>query len=215
MISLINWRFGRRCFLLSALLILSCIESECRSSDSQLSPTRAGLAETSEISISRITPDKRGGQAYQLVYRIQAPLEVYWRFKTDFDNDFVVKNKYIKEHRVISRTHDWVITENQYEGSPGVYFKWQTLVDKKQHRLDFKLLNPEQCRQKFHYGYIQLEVVSGGTNVIQVAYFDFTGASLWSMYPWRGGMKDFLTYTVQWERNIFFQLQDYYLQDLE
>jgi hypothetical protein len=27
------------------------------------------------------------------------------------------------------------------------------------------------------------------------AYFDFFGASFWAVYPWTGGMKDFLKYS--------------------
>lgn len=163
-----------------------------------------------EVIIDQIAPDQRGGKAYKLVYFVMAPVDSYWKFKTDFDNDFLVKNKYIQEHNFISQQGDTVITENKYTNGPDVYFRWQTTVLPKAHRLEFDLLNPEQCRQKFHYGYIQLESVAGGTRVTQVAYFDFLGASLWAVYPWSGGMKDFLSYTAQWEQETMFQLKDRY-----
>jgi hypothetical protein len=78
------------------------------------------------------------------------------------------------------------------------------------HRLDFVLLNPEQCRQKYHYGHIQLESVARGTRITQVAYFDFWGASLWANYLWRGGMKEFLSYTAHWEQETILHLKDRY-----
>lgn len=78
------------------------------------------------------------------------------------------------------------------------------------HRLDFVLLNQDQCKQKYHYGHIQLESVSEGTRITQVAYFDFWGASLWAAYPWRGGMKKFLSYTANWEQETIMHLKDKY-----
>jgi hypothetical protein len=40
------------------------------------------------VSIYHVEPDSRGGQAYKLVYLVQVPIGVYWKFKTHFDNDF-------------------------------------------------------------------------------------------------------------------------------
>jgi hypothetical protein len=163
-----------------------------------------------EVFIYQIAPEKEGGQAYKLVYFVKAPIDLYWKFKTDFDNDFLVKNKYIREHNFISQNGDTVITEEKYTNAPDVYFRWQTTVFSEAHRLDFVLLNPEQCGQKYHYGRIQVEFVADGTRVTQLAYFDFWGASLWTNYPWRGGMKDFLSYTAHREQEIILHLRDQY-----
>lgn len=81
------------------------------------------------------------------------------------------------------------------------------------HRLDFVLLNPERCRQKYHYGHILLEPVAEGTRVTQVAYFDFLGASLWANYPWSGGMKDFLSYNARWEQETILLLKERYYDE--
>jgi len=166
-----------------------------------------------EVFIYQSAPDKRGGKAYKLVYFVKAPIDFYWKFKTDFDNDFLVKNKYIQEHNFISQNGNTVITENKYTNSPDVYFKWQTTVFPETQRLDFVLLNPEQCRQKYHYGHIQLASVAEGTRVTQMAYFDFLGASLWAAYPWKGGMKDFLSYTAHWEQETILYLTDRYEEE--
>jgi len=163
-----------------------------------------------EVYIYQIAPDKRGGRAYKLVYIVKAPIDAYWKFKTDFDNDFLVKNKYIQEHNFILQKGNTVITENKYTNSPDVYFRWRTNVLPEAHRLEFELLNPEICKQKYHYGHIQLSPVAEGTRVTQVAYFDFLGAYLWTVYPWKGGMKDFLSYTALWEQETMLQLRDRY-----
>lgn len=163
-----------------------------------------------EIFIHRIPPDKEGGHAYKLVYLVKAPIESYWKFKTDFDNDFLLENKYIREHRVVLQNGKTVITENKYTHRPDVYYRWQTTVRPDVHRLDFVLVNPEDCGQKYHYGYIQLEPVDGETRVTQVAYFDFWGAGLWADFPWRGGMRYFLSYTAQWEQQIILRLKERY-----
>jgi hypothetical protein len=162
------------------------------------------------ISIYQIAPDKRGGKAYKLVYLVSVHMDVFWRFKTDFDNNFLLENKYIQEHHFISRNGNKVITEDKYTNSPNEYFRWQTTIFAQSKRLDFALLNPKQCRQKFHYGYIQLKSVPEGTQVTQVGYFDFLGSSLWANYPWGGGMKDFLSYTARWEQKTIVNLKNRY-----
>jgi hypothetical protein len=164
-----------------------------------------------EVLIYDLPPDRRGGEGYKLVYLVQVPIEVYWKFKTDFDNDLLVTNKYIREHRFISRKGNKIITEDKYTFGPDVFFKWQTEVFPDSHRLDFVLLSPEESGQRFHYGRIQLEAVEQGTEVTQVTYFDFFGASFWAHYPWGGGMKDFLRYTAHWEQEIILQVKDRYL----
>jgi len=162
------------------------------------------------ISIYQITPDRRGGKAYKLVYLVNVQIDIAWRFKTDFDNNFLVENKYIQEHYFVAKNGDKVITEDKYTNGPNVVFRWQTTLFPQAKRLDFVLLNPKQCRQKFHYGFIQLKSVPEGTQVTQVAYFDFLGSSLWANYPWGGGMKDFLSYTAHWEQKIILHLKNRY-----
>ena len=162
------------------------------------------------ISIDHIEPDSRGGKSYKLVYLVKVPIDVYWKFKTDFDNRFLVTNKYIREHHFISRSDNSVITENKHANAPDVFFRWQTSVFPEAHRLDFVLLNPEACEQKFHYGCIQLEAVNAGTRVTQTAYFDFWGVFLWAYNPFGGGMREFLEYTASWEQETVLQLKDRY-----
>ena len=164
-----------------------------------------------EVLFYDLAPDSRGGEGYKLVYLVQVPIEVYWKFKTDFDNDLLVGNKYIREHRFISRRDNKILTDDKYTFGPDVFFRWQTEVFPEFHRLDFMLLNPEQSGQRFHYGYIQLEAVDQVTKVTQVAYFDFFGASFWANYPWGGGMKDFLQYTANWEQELILQLKKRYV----
>jgi hypothetical protein len=167
-----------------------------------------------EVFIYQIAPDKRGGKAYKLVYLVEVPIEVYWKFKTDFDNDFLVKNKYIRKHNFISQNGNTFLTEDKYTHGADVNFRWQTTVFPETYRLDFVLLNPKQCRQKFHYGHIQLESVAERTRVTQVAYFDFWGVSLWANYPWRGGMKDFLSYTAHWEQETILHVKFRYYNEI-
>jgi hypothetical protein len=163
-----------------------------------------------EVFIYQIAPDKRGGKAYKLVYLVEVSIDVFWKFKTAFDNNFLVKNKFIRKHNFISQNGNKFITEDKYTHGPDVYFRWQTTVFPQTYRLDFVLLNPKQCQQKFHYGYIQLESIAEGTRVTQVAYFDFWGVSLWANHPWRGGMKDFLSYTAHWEQETILHLESRY-----
>lgn len=162
------------------------------------------------ILIFKLTPEQREGKGYKLVYTVDAPLEVFWKFKTDFDNDFLESNKYIKSHRFIGRQGNVVITHNEYANKPGKIFKWQTTVDPDRHRLDFKLLNPPESGQTYHYGYIQLESTGVKTKVTQVVYFDFFGASLWVNYPFYGGMQYYLKDTTRWEQETILKLKERY-----
>jgi len=154
-----------------------------------------------------ITPDPRGGIAYMLVYQVEVPLDTYWRFKTDFNGSFLSTNKFIKQHRFIRSEDQTVITENRYAIGPDVTYRWRTKIYDKQHRLEYWLLNPGECGQKFHYGYIQAEPEGLGTKVTQVAYLNFFGASIWARYPWGGGMKDFLHWTALWEQQTALRLE--------
>ena len=159
----------------------------------------------------RIEPDARGGEAYKLLYLVPAPLKVFWRFKTDFNNDFLLGHKFIKEHRFIGQHGNVVITEDIYTSAPGKVFRWKTTVYPSRHRLEFVLDNPRECDQRFHYGFIQLEPFGEAeTKVTHVAYFDFLGASLWASYPWPGGMSSFLRYTATWEQETIVRLRGKY-----
>ena len=164
-----------------------------------------------QVFIDTLEPENMTGRGYKLVYLVDAPLDVFWKFKTDFDNDFLVTNKYIKSHRFISRRGNVAITEDVYSNSPELTFRWQTTVVPSRRRLIFKLLNPGECRQKYHFGTIQLEAFSGKTKVTQIAYFDFSGVSFWVNYPFYGGMLDFLKQTSAWEQQTILKLQHRYI----
>ncbi|MGD2187281.1 MAG: hypothetical protein PVI71_14215, partial [Desulfobacterales bacterium] len=165
--------------------------------------------------IIKLKPLHQTGKGYKLVYVVDAPIEVFWKFKTDFDNDFLSSNKFIKSHQLLSRRGNVVVTEDRftkdlYTHKPGAKFRWQTTIFPERYRLDYVLLNPEQCGQKFHHGYIQLETLKAigqKTKVTQVAYFDFFGAFFWVNYPWYGGMMDFLKYTARWEQETILKLK--------
>ena len=44
--------------------------------------------------IFKLEPEKKDGSGYKLVCLVNAPLDVYWRFKIDFDKDFLLSNKF-------------------------------------------------------------------------------------------------------------------------
>ena len=160
--------------------------------------------------IYKFHSEQATGKGYKLVYMVAAPLDSYWNFKTDFENDFLKTNKLITEHRLVDYKNDVAITENIYATKPGAVFRWRTTIHPDIHRLDFELLNPQECGQKFHYGHIQLESVGEYTKVTQIAYFDFFGATFWMNYPWYGGMRYYLRYTVRWEQETIVRLLDNY-----
>ena len=162
------------------------------------------------ILIFKLRSEHQKGQGYKLIYTVDAPLEVFWKFKTDFDNDFLESNRLIKSHRFIGRQGNSVITHNEYTDKPGKIFKWRTTVDPERHRLDFLLLKPSESGQKYHYGYIQLEALGPKTRVTQVAFFDFLGASLWVNYPFYGGMQYYLKNNSRWEQEAIIRLKGRY-----
>jgi hypothetical protein len=160
--------------------------------------------------IFKLKPEREDGRGYKLVYLVDAPLDVFWKFKTDFDNQFLLSNKFITSHRLVSRDRNVVVTETEYSNKPKVIFKWQTTLLPDQHLLKFKLLNPEESGQKYHYGHIQLEALGSRTRVTQVAYFNFFGVSIWVSYPFYGGMSYFLKYTATWEQHTISHLKGEY-----
>jgi hypothetical protein len=161
-----------------------------------------------QILIERLPSGPSGGQAYRLTYTAPVPIDVYWRFKTDFDNDFLKENKFILSHRFINRENNSVITENEYTNKPKVVFRWKTTFQN--FRLDFVLLNPEATGHDFHYGHILLNPRGNTTQVVQEAHFNFFGASFWAVYPWSGGMTEFLKYTARWEHDMVLKLYEQY-----
>jgi hypothetical protein len=170
--------------------------------------------------IYKLIPEQQTGRGFKLIYMVDAPIDVFWRFKTDFDSQFVLSNKFIKSHRLLSRQGNVFITEvvfkdDMYTHKPGAKFRWQTTVLSDIYRLDFVLLNPEECGQKFHYGHIQLAAVGQKTKVTQVAYFDFFGVIFWVNYPWYGGMSAFLKYTAHWEQETILKLKGHYIQSFD
>lgn len=142
-----------------------------------------------------------GGQGYHMTYCVALPLDAYWRFKTEFDNDFLTSNPHITAHQFIRREGDVVLTENRYAHNAKRLFRWQTVIDHRAHRLDFKLQNPDDAGQEFHFGTIQLTDQGPYTVVHQAARFKFAGDALWAFYPWRGGMRSFLQSFVAWEKH--------------
>lgn len=160
--------------------------------------------------ISKLKPERAHGRGFKLEYSVDAPLEVFWDYKTNFDNDLLRKNKYITSHKLVSREENLVITETEYSYKPRKVFKWQTTVFPDQKLLKYELLNPEECGQKYHYGYIQLEAGGISTRVTHVAYFDFFGVSFWVNYPFKGGMSEFLKYTARWEQQFVLEFEHQY-----
>lgn len=151
--------------------------------------------------ISKLMPERKHGRGFELSYLVDAALDVFWKYRTDFDNQDLLTNQFINSHRLVSREADVAITETVYSKKPNSIFRWKTTIYPDQYLLKYELLNPEECGQKYHYGYIQLERQGADTAVTQVAYFDFYGVSLWVNYPFKGGMTKFLKYTAQWEQD--------------
>ncbi len=160
--------------------------------------------------IYRIPPEARGGEAYKMIYIVPVPIDVFWRFKTDFHGDFLETNKYIEEQIVIQEEKNVVVIENKLTNKPGTKFRWRNILHPEEYRLEFILENPEQCGQRYHYGHFRLESLGSYTKVTHLAYFDFFGASFWATFPWEGGMHDFLDYIARWEQKTILRLKDEY-----
>ena len=163
-----------------------------------------------DISMERVSAPS-GGYGYRLRYYIPAPIDVFWRFKTDFDNDVLLTNEELIEHRLVESFDNSVITENRYATAPGLKFLWQTNVISDELRLEFKLLNNEDCRHDFLYGVIELSPAGIYTQVTQTAFFNFVGASLWVKYQWYGGMESTLTKMVRWEQKVAYEFDRSFL----
>ena len=158
--------------------------------------------------ISKLKPERTHGRGFKLEYVVSAPLDELWSFKTNFDSDLLHKNKFINSHKLVSREENLVITETEYSYKPKSIFKWQTTMLPEQNLLEYELLNPEECGQKYHYGSIQLEAEGNSTRVTHIAYFDFFGVTFWVNYPFKGGMSDFLKYTARWEQEFVSEIEN-------
>ena len=145
-----------------------------------------------------------------MIYVVDVPVETYWRFKTDFDNTFVVTHRFITFHRVVRKTGNGVVTENKYRSHGDKVFRWQTTVYWEDRRLEYVLLNPRSVEHRFHHGTIEVVPVNSRTLVIQTAYFSFFGASLWANLPVLGGMRSSLRYTARWEQETVSRLKSHY-----
>ena len=172
--------------LLLALLVVAVIWSISESA-------------TDDIVVRRLPPPEKGGRAVELVYTADVSIDIFWRFKTDFSAKFLLSNRYITSNRLVARQDTIVITETSYSYAPGVTFRWQTTLDPLNYLMNYVLLNPEECGQRFNYGSIKLMKSGRFTRVTHRSYFDFFGATLWDHFPGPGGMKPFLRYTAQWE----------------
>ena len=202
-----NFRFGLCGVLVTTLCVFSVLASGTPAAESDEQKNS-----DYDTVIIKLKPERKTGRGYRLSYLIDAPIDVVWKFKTDFDNQFLLSNRYFTSHRVLSQHRNEVVTENEYSNKPGLKFRWRTTLSPGQHLLEFILLNPEECGQKYHYGHIQLEAVGGRTRVTQVAYFDFFGVSFWVNYPFPGGMSSFLKYTAAWEQQTVLDLREKYAQ---
>jgi len=180
--------------LIIAILIIILTHAVAEAADTTRSTMQG------KISLERISPPGRDGFGYRLIYHVPAPIEIFWRFKTDFENEVLTTNQEIIEHRVVSFSDNNVVTDNRYATWPNLRFLWQTTVDWNQYRLAFKQLNVKDSLQDYHYGTIQLSPAGDHTKVTQIAFFNFVGASLWVKYPWYGGMKTTLTSLARWEQ---------------
>lgn len=172
--------------------------------------THADKTGSPETEVHRIFPSVKTGQAFRLIYTVDVPLPVFWKFKTDFGADFLPTHRYILSSRLISRHFNVYITETRYVDAPKSVFRWQTTIYPSANRINYRLLNPEECGQRFNHGTIQLSAVSGKTRVEHSTYFDFFGATLWAHFPGPGGMVGFLRYTAEWERETIEKLRHRY-----
>lgn len=163
-----------------------------------------------DIRIFRIPSPYGGGYGYRLKYSMPVPLDVCWRFKTDFGSDFLLRSSLITAHRLLRRNGNVAVTETVYAAAPGKRFIWKTTTDPRTHRMIFRLMNPHSAGQRYHSGVIRLIESGNRTVIIQEAYFDFVGAVFWVHNPLQGGMRDILKTTARWEQQTVGQLQAAY-----
>lgn len=198
-------RHGRR--------LLVCVVLATNGSGASAEPMVEGTGEASldsDTVVTKLKPERAHGSGFEMVYSVAAAPNTYWRYRTDFEGRLILQNKFIKSHRLVSRDGSTAITETVYTNKPNTVFKWQTTVFPDRKLLEYELLNPAECGQRYHYGSVQLEALDGGTRVTHIAYFDFFGVSLWVNYPFKGGMSRFLKYTASWEQQLVAEFDRHY-----
>lgn len=156
-------------------------------------------------------PDGKGRHV-RLTYYAPVDVAVFWRFKTDFRNDWLVSNDYIEAHRFVARNGDIVLTETKYTYGPDVFFRWRTELVPDKHTLRYTLLNPSECEQDYNRGEITLVPDGAYTRVTHTSHFDFAGAFLWAHFPGPWGMVDFFRYTARWEQETILRLEERYTE---
>ena len=191
---------------LTVLLVCICALTVTSVSAGGLS----ALFTVSDVNISALSPVHGKGYGYRIAYRVPADIDTFWRFKTDFDNDFLVHNRAITSHRLLRRHGNIAVTETSYSAAPGKRFIWETTTDAENHRMQFRLIDPGSSGQRHHWGFIQLIKDGHQTIVVQQAYFDFSGAGFWVVYPWQGGMRDVLKTNAAWEQEAIMRMQAAY-----
>jgi hypothetical protein len=160
--------------------------------------------------VFEVKPSAKGGHGVRMVYYAPVKRDTLWRFKTDFQNEWLISNKYIESNRFIGRRGNEVLIATRYTYGPKVDFRWKTYLYSESRTMRYILLNPEECGQKFNEGWIKLEAVGDLTRVTQTSYFDFTGAFFWAKLPGPWGMAGFLRYTAKWEQATILRLKKVY-----
>jgi hypothetical protein len=152
------------------------------------------------------------GRRVRLIYYAPVNVETFWRFKTDFENDWLVSNRYIQAHRFIGRRGNVVVTETKYTHGPDVFFRWESRLFPESHTLRYTLLNPAECGQLYHRGVVTLASEGNLTRVRHTSQFAFAGAFIWAYLPGPAGMAEFFRYTARWEQETVLRLQVRYAE---
>jgi hypothetical protein len=165
---------------------------------------------SAKTQLEHMTASDGKGRHVRLTYYAPVEAAIFWRFKTDFQNDWLVSNDYIEAHRFIAHRGNVVVTETKYTYGPDVFFRWRTELIPDKRILRYTLLNPVECEQIYNHGEITLEPDGAYTRVTHTSHFDFAGAFLWAHFPGPWGMVDFFRYTAQWEQETILRLKNRY-----
>ncbi|MEI8246007.1 MAG: caspase family protein [Lentisphaerota bacterium] len=162
-------------------------------------PTDEELLEK-KIFVYRIEPESKGGEAYKVVYLVDASVDVVWKKKIDYNNP--IQSSKVINYQLVYNSDKYTITRETYSDSPEYNFTWKNTFSPDKKRIDFVLMNPIEVGQNFNYGYIKFEPVGIGdkTRVTQIGYFDFTYASYWINNMDKDGMTDFVTEMAKTDR---------------
>ena len=66
------------------------------------------------ISVQKISEENSGRYGYRLRYIVPVPIESYWRFKTDFDNEILATSAAISEHKFIRSVGNTAILKTAF-----------------------------------------------------------------------------------------------------